>query len=131
MDHPSAEQLRGFLSWVPFLEPLSEDERGWLAERLSCTGLEAGEVSVLGPDEHAEQMALLLVGQLQVYETDPSGRELTLAVLEGGSSSGRRAWFPADRESCACAPWSRRSSATRTGATSSGWRAPTRSWASS
>ena len=63
----------GPLSWVPFLEPLSEHERGWLAGRLSCTGLEAGKVSVLNPEEHAERMVLLLVGQLQVYETDSSG----------------------------------------------------------
>jgi CRP/FNR family transcriptional regulator len=79
---------------VPFLEPLSEDERGWLAGRLSCTGLEADEVSVLGPEEHAERMVLLLVGQLQVYETDPSGRELTLAVLEGGCLVGATGLVP-------------------------------------
>ena len=28
---------------------------------------------VLNPEEHAERMVLLLVGQLQVYETDSSG----------------------------------------------------------
>ena len=88
MENPSAEDLRQLLSWVGFLEPLSEEEQGWLARRLSRTDLEAGEHFVFGPEEHAEQMVLLLRGQLQVYETDPSGRELTLAVLEGGAPVG-------------------------------------------
>src|SRR3712207_2660762 len=39
-------------------------------------------------------MVLLLRGQLQVYETDPSGRELTLAVLEGGTSIGATGLVP-------------------------------------
>ena len=33
-------------------------------------------------------MLLLLSGRVQVYETDPSGRELTLAVLGYGTSIG-------------------------------------------
>jgi CRP/FNR family transcriptional regulator, cyclic AMP receptor protein len=52
------------------------------------TTLEAGETFVVGPEEHAERMVLVLRGQLQVYEKDPSERELTLAVLEGGQSVG-------------------------------------------
>ena len=101
MENPSAEDLRGPLSWVPFLEPLSEDEWGWLVARLSCTGLEAGETFIVGPHEHAERMVLVLVGQLQVYESDPSGRELTLAVLEGGASVGATGLVPrAPRDLC-------------------------------
>ena len=88
MENPSAEELRQLLSWVDFLEPHCEEEQGWLARRLSCTRLEAGDAFVVGPEEHAERMVLLLRGQLQVYETDPSGRELTLAVLEGGTPVG-------------------------------------------
>ncbi len=92
-----AEDLQRLLTWVPFLEPLSEEELGRLATRLSCTDLEAGEALALGPEEHAERMVLLLRGQLQVYETDPSGRELTLAVLEGGSSVGATGLVGRDR----------------------------------
>ena len=88
MESPSTEELERLLAWVPFLEPLSEDERGWLALRLTFTTLEAGETFVVGPEEHAQRMVLVLRGQLQVYEKDPSERELTLAVLEGGQSVG-------------------------------------------
>ena len=46
-------------------------------------------------------MVLVLRGQLQVYESDPSGRELTLAVLEGGASLGATGLVPrAPRELC-------------------------------
>jgi CRP/FNR family transcriptional regulator, cyclic AMP receptor protein len=94
MEKPSAEELERLLAWVPFLEPLSDDERGWLAPRLTFTTLEAGETFVVGPEEHAERMVLLVRGQLQVYETDPSERELTLAVLEGGASVGATGLVP-------------------------------------
>ena len=74
MESPSTEELERLLAWVPFLEPLSEDERGWLALRLTFTTLEAGETFVVGPEEHAQRMVLVLRGQLQVYEKDPSDR---------------------------------------------------------
>ena len=93
-ENPSAEERQQLLSWVPFLEPLSEDEHGWLAQRLSCTMLETDETFVVGPEEHAERMVLVLRGQLQVYERDPSGRELTLAMLEGGASDGATGLVP-------------------------------------
>ena len=100
-ENPSAKELQRFLSWVPFLEPLSEDERAWLALRLTFTTLEAGETFVVAPEEHAQRMVLLLRGQLQVYEMDPSGRELTLAVLEGGQSVGATGLVPrTPRELC-------------------------------
>ena len=101
MESPSAEELVRLLAWVPFLEPLSEDERGQLAPRLTFTTLEAGETFVVGPEEHAKRMVLLLRGQLQVYEQDPSERELTLAVLEGGQSVGATGLVPrTPRELC-------------------------------
>ena len=100
-ENPSAEELQHLLSWAPFLEPLSEDERGQLALRLTFTTLEAGETFVVAPEEHAQRMVLLLRGQLQVYEKDPSGRELTLAVLEGGQSVGATGLVPrTPRELC-------------------------------
>ena len=94
MERPSAKELEWLLAWVPFLKPLSEDERGWLAPRLTFTTLEAGDTFVVGPEEHAERMVLVLRGQLQVYESDPSGREMTLAVLEGGTSVGATGLVP-------------------------------------
>ena len=101
MEKPSAEELAELLSWVEFLEPLSEEEQGWLARRLSCSNLEAGETFLVNPEEHAERMVPVLKGQLQVYESDPSGRELTLAVLEGGASVGATGLVPrAPRELC-------------------------------
>jgi CRP/FNR family transcriptional regulator, cyclic AMP receptor protein len=101
MESRSPEELERLLAWVPFLEPLSEDERAWLAQRLTFTTLEASETFVLGPEEHAQRMVLVLRGQLQVYEEDPSGRELTLAVLEGGQSVGGTGLVPrSSREMC-------------------------------
>ena len=101
MENASAEELVRLLAWVPFLEPLSEEERAWLAPRLTFTTLEASETFVVSPQEHAERMVLLLRGQLQVYEKDPSGRELTLAVLEGGASVGATGLVPrTPRELC-------------------------------
>jgi CRP/FNR family cyclic AMP-dependent transcriptional regulator len=101
MEKPSAKELAELLSWVEFLEPLSEEEQGWLTGRLTCTTLEANETFVVGPEEHAERMVLVLRGQLQVYESDPSGRELTLAVLEGGTSVGATGLVPrTPRELC-------------------------------
>jgi hypothetical protein len=88
MENPSAEELTELLSWAEFLEPLSEEEQGSLARRLSCSNLEAGETFLVNPEEHDKRMVLVLRGQLQVYESDPSWRELTLAVLEGGASVG-------------------------------------------
>ena len=99
--NPSAKELQQLLSWVPFLEPLSKDERAQLALRLAFTTLEARETFVIAPEEHAERMVLVLTGQLQVYEKDPSGRELTLAVLEGGQSVGATGLVPrTPRELC-------------------------------
>ncbi len=126
MEKPSAEELAELLSWVEFLEPLSEEEQGWLTGRLTCTPLEANETFVVGPEEHAERMVLVLRGQLQVYESDPSGRELTLAVLEGGASVGLRGWCLVLPGSYACGSWNRRCSVTWSRGTSKDWPAATR-----
>jgi len=53
-----------------------------------CTGIEAEEDFVVGPEEHGEQMLMVLSGRVQVYETDPSGRQLTLAVSDYGVPIG-------------------------------------------
>ncbi len=72
-------EIRRRLSWVDFLAPLSEDELGDFVGGASFLRLEAKEVLVVGPEEHAERMLLVVAGQLQVYEIAlSSGRELTL-----------------------------------------------------
>jgi CRP/FNR family cyclic AMP-dependent transcriptional regulator len=79
-------EIRRRLSWVDFLEPLSEEELNALVRDASFVRLEEGEVLVVGPEEHAERMLILVAGQLQVYEVSlSSGRELTLSVLASGS----------------------------------------------
>ncbi len=88
------QEITRRLSWVDFLTPLSEDKLDDLVQGASFVRLEEKEVLVVGPEEHAERMVLLLRGQLQVYETDPSEREMTLAVLEGGTSVGATGLVP-------------------------------------
>jgi CRP/FNR family cyclic AMP-dependent transcriptional regulator len=85
---PSAEELQRLLSLVDFLEPLSESELWRLARSARCAGFEAGEDFVVGPEEHGERMLLVLLGRVQVYETDPSGRDLTLAMFKYGGPIG-------------------------------------------
>src|SRR3712207_1410030 len=79
------EEIRRRLSWVDFLAPLSEDELDALLRRSDFLGLEAGQERAVGAEEQAEQMLLLVDGQLQVFVTSPAGRELTLSVLASGS----------------------------------------------
>jgi CRP/FNR family cyclic AMP-dependent transcriptional regulator len=84
-DLPTRE-IRRRLSWVGFLEPLSEEELDDLLRSASFVRLAVGEVLLLGTEEQAERMLLLVAGQLQVYEVAlGSGRELTLSVLASGA----------------------------------------------
>ncbi len=79
-------EIRRRLSWVGFLEPLSEEELDALARGASFLRLDEGEVLVVDAEEQAERMLLLAAGQLQVYEVSLStGHELTLSVLADGS----------------------------------------------
>ena len=113
-------EARRLLSRVGFLETLPAGELEDLARRSAFSRLPAGEDFVVGPEEHAERMLLLLAGQVQVYEADPTDRELTLSVLEGGSFVGATGLVDrAGRGSCACGPLSPRCCAARAGET---WR---------
>ena len=79
-------EIKRRLSWVGFLEPLTEEELDSLMRSASFVRLEEGEERVLGPEEQAQQMLILVAGQLQVYEVSlTTGRELTLSVLADGS----------------------------------------------
>ena len=68
------------------MEPLSEEGLDDLLRSASFVRLAMGEVLLLGTEEQAERMLLLVAGQLQVYEVAlGSGRELTLSVLASGA----------------------------------------------
>ncbi len=69
------------------MEPLSEVELDDLARGAGFVRLQEGEILVVGPEEQAERMLLVLEGQLQVCEVSlGSGREHTLWVLASGSA---------------------------------------------
>jgi CRP/FNR family transcriptional regulator, cyclic AMP receptor protein len=79
-------EIRRRLSWVGFLEPLSEEELDALVRSASFVRLQEGEVLTVDSEEQAERMLLVVAGQLQVYELAlATGRELTLSVLASGS----------------------------------------------
>jgi CRP/FNR family transcriptional regulator, cyclic AMP receptor protein len=80
-------EIRRRLSWVEFLSPLSEAEMVNLLKDASFERLEEGKVLVVGPEEHAEWMLVVVAGQLQVYESSlRSGREMTLWVSGDGEA---------------------------------------------
>jgi CRP/FNR family cyclic AMP-dependent transcriptional regulator len=80
-------EIRRRLSWVGFLSPLSDGEMVALLGDAHFLQLEEGKELVVGPEEHAEWMLLVVAGQLQVYELSlRSGRELTLWVSGDGEA---------------------------------------------
>jgi CRP/FNR family transcriptional regulator len=80
-------EIRRRLSWVEFLSPLSDGEMVALLRDASFLRLEEGKVLVVGPEEHAEWMPLVVAGRLQVYQRSlRSGRELTLWVSGDGEA---------------------------------------------
>src|SRR5215212_3531846 len=88
-------EVRRRLSWVEFLAPLSEEEMVTLLRDASFVGLEEGEEMVVGPQEHAERMLLVVAGQLQVFEISLSSeREFTLSVVGDGAAVGATGLVP-------------------------------------
>jgi CRP/FNR family cyclic AMP-dependent transcriptional regulator len=88
-------EVRRRLSWVEFLAPLSEAELMDLLRGASFVQLESDEEMVVGPQEHAERMLLVVAGQLQVFEVALSSkRELTLSVLGDGAAVGATGLIP-------------------------------------
>src|SRR5919112_342697 len=80
-------EVRRRLSWVEFLAPLSEEELVVLLRDASFVHLKEGDEMVVGPQEHAERMLVVVAGQLQVFEVSLSSeREFTLCV--GGDGLG-------------------------------------------
>jgi CRP/FNR family transcriptional regulator, cyclic AMP receptor protein len=88
-------EIRRRLSWVEFLAPLSEAEMATLLRDASFVRLEDGEEMVVGPQEHAERMLLVIAGQLQVFEVSLSSeREFTLSVVGDGAAVGATGLVP-------------------------------------
>src|SRR3712207_23680 len=81
------EKLVSLLASVDVLETLPPQELRELASRASLDRLKARETMAVGPREHARRM-LLLEGRARLYEPDPRGRRLTVAVAEAGTVSG-------------------------------------------
>ena len=80
---------------MKFLAPLSEGEFDDLLRRAGFVRLEKGEVMVLGPNEHAQRMLLVVAGQLQVHVVIlGSEREMTLSVLAAGTAVGATGLVP-------------------------------------
>jgi len=80
-------EIKRRLSWVDFLSPLSEGEMVALLRDARFERLEEGKVLVVGPEEHAEWMLLVVAGQLQVFERSlRSAREMTLWVSGDGEA---------------------------------------------
>jgi CRP/FNR family transcriptional regulator, cyclic AMP receptor protein len=88
-------EIRRRLSWVEFLSPLSEAEMATLLRGANFVRLEEGEEMVVGPQEHAERMLLVVAGQLQVFEVSLSSeREFTLWVAGDGTAVGATGMVP-------------------------------------
>jgi hypothetical protein len=91
----SVEDMARRLSWVEFLDPLSEEELADLLRGAAFLNLERGRALSVGPKEHAEGMLGVVAGQLQVYEVAlGSGREHTLWVVGEGVPAGARGHEP-------------------------------------
>jgi hypothetical protein len=88
-------EIRRRLSWVEFLSPLSEAEMVALLRGARFVSLEDGQEMVVGAQEHAERMLVLVAGQLQVFEVSlSSGHELTLSVAGDGAAVGATGLVP-------------------------------------
>src|SRR4028118_1835044 len=78
------------LSLVDVFEPLSWEEIEKINWRNLNTKVEAGEVFYT-PMDLSETLFVLQSGRVRIYRALPEGRELTLAVFEGGTVFGEMA----------------------------------------
>ena len=81
------EELKRLLSLVDILEPLSDEELGALAMRCTVVRLDGNELLV-GPEDHAEHVLLLLRGRVLTYEAGPQARKPVVTVTEAGTFLG-------------------------------------------
>ena len=81
------EELKRLLSLVDILEPLSDEELGALAARCTAVRLDENELLV-GPEEYADHVLLLLRGRVLTYEAGPQARKPVATVTEAGTFLG-------------------------------------------
>jgi CRP/FNR family cyclic AMP-dependent transcriptional regulator len=87
----SLEEKVRLLSMVDVFESLLRQELVELAHRARDTCLERGEVLGRPQQEGNEELYVLKEGRVQLYVEIPSGGEVTLSVVEGGSIFGELA----------------------------------------
>jgi len=79
------ERRAKLLSLVDVLEPLSEEELRTLARRCADISVPDGE-EFYSPDQHDGGLFFVLEGGVRVYLATPSGKEVTLTLLGGGTA---------------------------------------------
>jgi CRP/FNR family transcriptional regulator, cyclic AMP receptor protein len=82
------EKLQRLLGMVDVFESLPPPELRTLAAGASLERLGARETMIVGPQEHAQRVIVLLSGRARVYEPGPGGRSLTVSVAESGTVVG-------------------------------------------
>jgi hypothetical protein len=92
------EELKRLLSFVDVLEPLSDEELEALAARCTVVRLDDNELLV-GPEEHADHVLLLLRGRVLPHEAGLQARKPVFTVIEAGPSWEPRASSDARRGS--------------------------------
>jgi CRP/FNR family cyclic AMP-dependent transcriptional regulator len=81
------EELKWLLALVDILEPLSDEELGVLAARCTVVRLDDNELLV-GPEEYADHVLLLLKGRVLTHEAGPQARKTVVTVTEAGTFLG-------------------------------------------
>ena len=84
---PLMEEIKRLLALVDVLEPLSDEELGALAARCTAVRLDGNELLV-GPEEHADHVLLLLRGRVLTHEAGPQTRKPVVTVTEAGTFIG-------------------------------------------
>lgn len=82
------EKLQRLLAMVDVFETLPPPELRALASGAALERLEARETMMVGPQEHARRVIVLLSGRTRVDEPGPPGRRLTVSVAESGTVVG-------------------------------------------
>jgi len=82
-----SEKLTDSISKIPFFVPLTDTERGYLAENAVMHIINAGE-TVIRQGEQGRSIYIILDGKLKVSTTDHAGNDLELATLGGGHFFG-------------------------------------------
>jgi CRP/FNR family transcriptional regulator len=83
------EKVR-LLSTVDVLEPLSREQLEDLSRRIPDVRIEEGQI-FHAPGERSEALFLLKRGRVRIYKVAPSGREVTLFIVEAGMVFGEMA----------------------------------------